>query len=468
MKVNGFKIASLVLLGGLILSACGGTATPAATAAPVQPTAAVASALPANPTVAAPVALRYALWDSNQQPAYQACLDAFTKQNPTITVTLEQAGWGEYWDGITTGFVSGSAPDVFTDHLSKYPEFLNKGQLLDIQQYMDKDPVDLSIYLVDPSLWVKDGKRYGLPKDWDTVAVFYNDAMMTAAGVTADEINKWTWNPTDGGTFQTIMAKLTLDKNGKNGLDPAFDKNNVVTYGFAGGVGDPGTGGQTEWSAFAASTGFKLTDGPWATAFHYDDARVAQTLQWWADMASVNKFAADSNVLSGTDTGALFTAGKAAMTLNGSWRIGDLLKGTTFKAKVAKLPAGPKGVYSPINGLSDAIWSGTKHPAEAYKLVKFLASPDCANIVGGFGVVFPAIQTGVDAALAKHQSAGFDVTAFTDEAANKANTYLLPMTDHGSDIASLVAPVLQDIFDGKVKAADALPPLNQKINDLFK
>jgi multiple sugar transport system substrate-binding protein len=132
------------------------------------------------------------------------------------------------------------------------------------------------------------------------------------------------------------------------------------------------------------------------------------------------------------------------------------------------LPAGPNGVFSPINGLSDAIWSGTKHPAEAFKLVKFLASPDCANIVGGFGVVFPAIQTGVDAALAKHQSAGFDVTAFTDEAANKANTYLLPMTDHGSDIASLVAPVLQDIFDGKVKAADALPALNKSINDLFK
>ena len=466
MKANGYKIAALVFLASMILSACGGTATPAATAAPVQPTAAAATAVPANPTAAAPVALRYSLWDSNQQPAYQACLDAFTKKNPNITVTLEQAGWGEYWDGITTGMVSGSAPDVFTDHLSKYPEFLNKGQLLDIQQYMDKDPVDTKMYLVPADLWVKDGKRYGLPKDWDTVAVFFNADMMKAAGVTDDDIKNWTWNPTDGGTFQTIMAKLTLDNKGRNGLDPNFDKNNVAVYGYAGGVGDPGTGGQVEWSAFAASTGFKLTDGPWATAFHYDDPRVASTLQWWSDMAVVKKFAPDSNVLTGTDTGALFTAGKAAMTTNGSWRIGDLLKGTTFKTKVAKLPAGPNGVYSPINGLSDAIWSGTKHPAEAWKLVKFLASPDCANIVGGFGVVFPAIQSGVDAALAKHQAGGYDVSAFTDEA--KGNTYLLPMTDHGSDIAALVGPVLQDIYDGKVKAADALPPLNQQIDALFK
>lgn len=464
MKVNGYKLVSLVLLAGLILSACGGT--------PVAPTAEQPIATgEIVATVEQPaVALRYALWDSNQMPAYQACLDAFTVQNPNITVTLEQAGWGEYWDGITTGFVSGSAPDVFTDHLAKYPEFLTKGVLLDIQPYMSADtaPIDLSLYLVDPTLWVKDGKRYGLPKDWDTIAVFYNDAMMTAAGVTADEINNWTWNPTDGGTFQTIMAKLTLDAAGKNALDPAFDKANIVQVGYAGGVGDGGTGGQTEFSGFAASTGFKLTAGPWATAFNYADPNFVATLQWWSDMANVTKTAADTNMMAGTDTGALFTSGTAAMTTNGSWRIGDLLKGTTFTAKVAKLPAGPEGVFSPINGLSDAIWSGTTHPAEAYKLVKFLASPECANIVGGFGVVFPAIQTGVDAALAKHQTGGYDVTAFTDEAANKANTYLLPMTEHGSEISAIAQPVFQDVFDGVSAAADVLPGMNDQINALFQ
>jgi len=53
------------------------------------------------------VTLRYALWDSNQQPAYQACADAFTKANPNITISIEQAGWSQYWDGLTTSLVSG-------------------------------------------------------------------------------------------------------------------------------------------------------------------------------------------------------------------------------------------------------------------------------------------------------------------------------------------------------------------------
>ena len=37
-------------------------------------------------------------------------------------------------------------------------------------------------------LWVaEDGKRYGLPKDWDTVALFYNKKMAADAGITEEE-----------------------------------------------------------------------------------------------------------------------------------------------------------------------------------------------------------------------------------------------------------------------------------------
>ena len=54
----------------------------------------------------------YWLWDSNQQPAYQQCADAFHVKNPNITVKITQKGWDDYWSAITTGMVSGTAPDV--------------------------------------------------------------------------------------------------------------------------------------------------------------------------------------------------------------------------------------------------------------------------------------------------------------------------------------------------------------------
>lgn len=457
-----FKLLTVLVIASIALSACG---TPATEVAPTEP-AAVAPTDTAAAASAEPVELQYWLWDNNQQPAYQACADAFTKQNPGITIKISQQGWGAYWDALTTGFASGSAPDVFTDHLSKYAQFLDEGLLLDIQPMVTADNVNLKQYVEDPDLWVKDGKRYGLPKDWDTIAVFYNADMLAKAGVDPKELSSWTWNPKDGGTFQQIVAKLTLDKNGNNGLSPNFDKNNVVQYGYVSGVGDAGSGGQTEWSAFAASTGFRLTDKPWATHYNYGDQRVIDTLQWWADLRNVQGFAPNANAMSGSDSHAIFKAGQAAMTTDGSWEINDLTQGAKFKVGIGMLPAGPEGkVVSPINGLSDGIWSGTKHPQEAWKWVKFLASPDCANIVGDFGVVFPAIQSGVDKAVAKHLSDGVDVSAFTNET---ANTYLLPLTAHGNEVTQLVAPVLQSIFDGSAKASDVLPQLQTDIDALFK
>ncbi|MBX3080493.1 MAG: sugar ABC transporter substrate-binding protein [Anaerolineae bacterium] len=413
------------------------------------------------------VELRYALWDSNQQPAYQACADEFTKRNPNITISIEQAGWSQYWDGLTTSLVAGTAPDVFTNHIGHYPELLSKGQLLDIQPFIEADKVDTSIYLVDPNLLVKDGKRYGLPQDWDTIALFYNKDAFDKAGITDEEIANWTWNPTDGGTFEQSVAKLTLDANGKNALDPAFDKANVEQWGFMGGVGDASSGAQPDWSSFAASTGFSLTDGPWTTTYHYDDQRVIDTVQWWADLHLAKGYAPGSDQLSsGVDS--LFLAGKGAMYPMGSWSIGYITSQATFKVGFAMLPVGPEGRRSPINGLSPAIYAGTKHPQEAWQWVKFLTSADCANVVGDHGVVFPAIQSGVDRALEAYKKKGIDATAFTNEASAENGTYLLPMTDHISEITNILQPVLQDIFDGKVTAKDGLPSINEQINALFQ
>ena len=134
-------------------------------------------------------------------------------------------------------FVTGDAPDVFTNHLAKYPEFVALEQLVDIQPLVERDGAPTDIYYPGlAELWVKDGARYGLPKDWDTVAVVYNADMLEAAGIDPAVMDEWTWNPEDGGTFEQIVAQLTLDANGNNGLSPDFDKDNVVQYGFTYGL----------------------------------------------------------------------------------------------------------------------------------------------------------------------------------------------------------------------------------------
>src|SRR5690606_27627933 len=70
------------------------------------------------------VELTYWLWDVAQVPQYEECAANFEAANPNIAITIEQpGGWFDYWTALQTALVGGSAPDVFTNHLSKYPEF---------------------------------------------------------------------------------------------------------------------------------------------------------------------------------------------------------------------------------------------------------------------------------------------------------------------------------------------------------
>jgi multiple sugar transport system substrate-binding protein len=473
-------LAVIFVLVSTILAACGGAPAPATTEAPTAagaaaPAATAAPAAEAPTAAAAPAAdsgsgvtIRYQLWDSAQQPSYQACADEFHKQNPNITVKIEQLGWDDYWNGIQTGMVGGTAPDVFTDHLAKFPEFAAKGQLVDLQPLVDKDKVDTKQYLPGlADLWVREGKRYGLPKDWDTIAIVYNQDMLDKAGVKADDLKDLTWNAQDGGTFGQLIAKLTLDSNGKNGLDPAFDKTKVVQYGFLP-RGSGGFSGQTEWSWLAVANGFKFTDGPWTTKYYYDDPKLAEALQWYADQNLVKGYTpplADIKSL-GADT--LFDSGKGAMTSIGSWEIGARVKNDKFKFGFALLPKGPQGRKSMFNGLADSIWVGSKHQDEAWQWVKFASSKTCEDIVGQAGVVFPAIQSGVEASLAKRKTDGVDVSTFTQEGLDPNGTFLFPITDHGSEISTIMGPVMDSIMLGEKKAADALKDANTQVNALFQ
>jgi len=459
--------SALLVSASLLMSAC----APAATVAPAATTAPDATAAPAATaaTTGEGVTIRYTMWDANQLPVYQQCADAFHAKNPGITVAVEQAGWDDYWNAIQTGFVSGDAPDVFTDHLAKYPEFAVKEQIMDIEALVQRDGVDTSVYLPGlADLWVREGKRYGLPKDWDTIAIFYNADMLAAAGIDPAIMKDWTWNAQDGGTFTETVAKLTLDKNGKNGLDPDFDKNNVVQYGFIH-QGDGGFAGQTQWSMFAVSNGFKFTDGPWSTQYYYDDPKLAETLEWYAGLIEKG-YAPTVETLTGVGGDAYFIAGSGAMTTEGSWQIGYFLDNATFGVGFGLLPIGPEGRKSMFNGLADSIYVGTQHPEESWQWVKFAASAECANIVGDSGVVFPAQQSGVERNLKAREAQGVDVTAFTDLALDPDATFLFPITDNGSQIANIMTPVMQAIMLGQAEPdiATALKNANDEVNALFK
>ena len=187
------------------------------------------------------------------------------------------------------------------------------------------------------------GKQYGFPKDWDTVALVVNEDMLAKAGVSKQQLDTATWNPKDGGTFEQIVAKLTVDNNGKRGDEPGFDPKHVKTYGLGF---DPGglTYGQTTWAGFAASLGFKLLDkNPWGTQYNYDDPRFAQTFTWWRNMIQKGYMPSLEQART-LGQSAAFQSGQAALAIDGDWTIGTYSATKGIKVGYAPQPAGPRGL----------------------------------------------------------------------------------------------------------------------------
>lgn len=422
--------------------------------------------------------IEYWLWDSAQQPGYQKCADSFEKANPGLRINISQYGWDAYWSKLTAGFIADTAPDVFTDHLSKFAQYVDLKVLRpldDLGPTSDIQDGDYQEGLAE--LWKgQDGKRYGAPKDWDTIAMFYDGAALKAAGVDPAELQTLTWNPTDGGTFEKLVAHLTIDANGVRGDEPGFDKDNVKTHGLASEGSGGGGWGQTQWSAFTGSAGWQATDkNPWGTSFNLDQPELQDTLSWYfglvrkgympsyEEIGGANAIGTDKQIQSGT----------AAMGLSGSWMISTFSKLTDAGGKkldigIAPTPIGPTGKRaSMFNGLADSVTTLSKQPEDAAKWVKFLSGEECQNIIGQSGVVFPARPAGTELAIAFNKNERkLDVTPFTQQVEDKT-TFLFPVTTNAADIAALMAPRFDAVYIGS-SPITSLTKLNTQLDDLFK
>lgn len=47
--------------------------------------------------------IRYAFWDTTQQPYFEKCIEKFNEQYPDVKVTLEPSSWDEYWTKLEAG-----------------------------------------------------------------------------------------------------------------------------------------------------------------------------------------------------------------------------------------------------------------------------------------------------------------------------------------------------------------------------
>jgi len=390
------------------------------------------------------VNLSYMIWDSGEKPAYQKSIDQFEKSHPNIKVTIEVVAWAQYWSKLQTAAAGKNMPDLFWDHQAYLPQLAKEGIITNLADDIKSSKVDTSVY--DQKLlaeWTNGSTVYGLPKDWDTIATIYNSADLTAAGLTAAQLGSLSWNPTDGGTFVAALQKLTVDQNGKHPNQAGFDAAHVKQYGIA--LEAPN--GQQDWWDFGVQNGCKLQDkayGSWTV----NSAACVQAIAFEQDLMYKWHVAAPGTVTNTPNAASLpqiLAKNEAAITFDGDW---DL---TSYQAAlpaggwgVAALPSGPVGAGTVYNGLTDAIYAGTKHPAEAWQLEQWLASAASEKIVTDSGTVWSGIPSLNSGFIAAWKAKGVDVSAFYTGA--QGTTIGYPLTLSGTAFNTVVLKDLNQVW----------------------
>ena len=411
----------------------------------------------------------YWLWDTAQLPAYQKCADMFQEQHPDQQVRITQTGWDDYWTRLTAGFLAGTGPDVFVNHVSRYPQFVDLEVLKPLDELPATSGVDPDIFqegLVD--LWTgPDGHLYGMPKDWDTIGVFYNEDMLAKAGLGREDLEGWTWNPEDGGSFEDVVAHLTVDENGVRGDEPGFDKDNVAVYGFGVSTAGGENAGQGQWSPFAASNGWTITDEPlWGDHYNLDDPALQESLDWFFGLVDKGYMPPYGQFNRADGTFGQLSSGAVAMVPDGSWMISSYAEVEDIPVDTARVPIGPDGTSkSMLNGLGDSISKDTDNLDGAAEWVAFLGSAQCQQEVARAGVVFPARQDATPIAADAYREMGIDPEPFLAPV-EEGNTYYFPITEYGSDVVALMTPALEEIWANRAPAS-ILDETNKAINNLF-
>ncbi len=310
------------------------------------------------------VTITYGFWDTSQEAAINAQLEAFKAVQPNITVEPQIVPWADYWTKLQTGVAGGETFNVFWINSASLPVYASAGALLPIDSIVGGDGgVDLANYpasLIDMYQW--DGSQYGIPRDFDTIALFYNKDIFDAAGVAYPD-DTWTWE-----TFRSVSEQLT-----------------------DAGAGVWGAGLQTSWQEnyynFIYQNGGKLLNDD-LTNSEVGSPEASEAFVYLAGFFADELTPSIAVQQSNPVADSLFPAGQVAMLPGGSFRAGTY-GAADANIDVAPLPMG-KERATVTHGLANVIWASGSNPGASLELVKFLAGPDAESILGESGVTIPA------------------------------------------------------------------------------
>lgn len=312
--------------------------------------------------------LSYGFWDVAQQPGVEAQIAAFNETFPNIEISPEVVPFDDYWTKLQTGVGGGETYDVFWMNATNFPVFAAQGALVPMTEMVAAGGVDLSAYpdsLIQ--LYTFDGVSYGIPRDFDTIALAYNKELFDAAGVeypTAD----WTWDD-----LRTAAEALTVKEGDQ-----------VSQWGYGCSLSD-----QQNYFNFIVQNGGQLLNEDGSQALVGEPA-ACEAFTFLTEFVT-NQWSPDAAVQQANEPyDTLFPAGVIAMIPSGSWNMRTFREANPA-IDVAPLPQG-KQRASMIHGLANVIYAKGSNQCAAMEWVKFLGSQRAEQILADTATVIPAMN----------------------------------------------------------------------------
>ncbi|GAA3130553.1 multiple sugar transport system substrate-binding protein [Kribbella aluminosa] len=381
--------------------------------------------------------LTFATWESYTANAIKKQLPAFQQKFPGIKLEVTLTPWKDYFTKLQTQASAGNAPDLFAMNGVQFDLYASEGMIDPIDELVSGGQLDLAKYpksLVERYVW--QDKQYGVPNNFDSVALFYNKSIFDNAGQQYPT-DDWTWDQ-----FLRTAAAISAKLKGQG------------IYGFTPAMGDSQI---TYYNSIPAAGGYVIDRKQNKSG--YDRPETIEGLKFFGDVLNNGTSPTIQQLtdIPGTDW---FINGKGAMTWAASYNLSDLSGSKLAKDfQIVRLPT-KKTNQCVLNGTTTVISSRSKNKAAAREVLKWIAGPEFAAAVAEDGQVIPAYDGSQGAFLKTIPN--WNLKTFIDAA---ADGYLYPTSKNTKAWDQLEAPTLAPLWQGKASADTVGKKLAAAMND---
>lgn len=363
--------------------------------------------------------------------AYEALIEEFNATHDNIQVTMEVQPWDTIAQKLPSAWATGQGPDLATPNFDSniVAQYLETDSLLALDAVGDGETQINADKLAPAAIdaFTVDGTLYAVPANIATLQLYYNKALFEAASLQEP--------PATVEEFREYAAQLTGD--GVYGLSVA-ERETIQM-----------------WPILQWLDGADIVDEDGCSVL--DSAESIESLTTWSGLLQDGVMPLG---LTGAESDALFSAGQAAMQLNGPWAAAGYTD-AGIDLGVAPVPVGVDGPVSLGSTVPLAISAATKHPAEAQEFLAWWTGQD-AQRQFALASGFPPVRTDLaeDAELAANP-----VVAAFAAALPSARLWLPGVTGATQVDAEAYVPLIGEITRG-ADVATAAAAATEKINTI--